>query len=358
MMKCLMNASGLLVFWWMVLSSIAGNLAAVEADFTLLSVSFSTEQPWHLAVAEDGSLLATELRKKVVCKYQPDGEPDLTFGDKGVIGNADTDGDGNPHGIGDGEFSGADRYKGPTGIAVDEKMNVYVADERNSRIMKFSKNGKLDVSFGKRGAAGINEDRNGDRMMDAGGGNGEFRFPGGVAYHEGNLYVADLGNKRWQKIDSQTGEWKGGGKLDGMYPYAIAVDGKGFIYVAGGEYSPPHLVCKVVKLAPDGATARDWGKDGVLGGAFGEWEGQFKSVTSLAVDADGCLVVSDGGNRRLQVFDPNGRFVCEFEPLSHPARIGGIALGPERRIYVSEFSGKGGFYHDRGVTKVYRMRKF
>ena len=71
-----------------------------------------------------------------------------------------------------------------------------------------------------------------------GGGNGQFRSPGGVAVDGiGNVYVADGANCRIQKFTS-TGtyltQWgmQGGGDGQFYYPQSVAVDGSGNVYVA------------------------------------------------------------------------------------------------------------------------------
>jgi DNA-binding beta-propeller fold protein YncE len=110
-------------------------------------------------------------------------------------------------GNGDGQFNF------PTGIAVDNSGNLYVADKENHRVQKFSSEGAFLLKWGREGT-----------------GKGQFYFPIGVAVDSaGNLYVVDEGNHRIQKFSSEGtflstwgGEGRGNGKF--FYPLSVAVD--------------------------------------------------------------------------------------------------------------------------------------
>ncbi|MEM4715292.1 MAG: 6-bladed beta-propeller, partial [Candidatus Nitrosocaldus sp.] len=80
----------------------------------------------------------------------------------------------------DGEFSF------PTGVAVDSRDRIIVADVWNNRIQVFDSNGNFLFNFGKEGSD-----------------DGEFMFPNGVAVDGfGNIIVADTFNNRIQVFDS------------------------------------------------------------------------------------------------------------------------------------------------------------
>jgi len=65
---------------------------------------------------------------------------------------------------------------------VDLSGNIYVADTGNNRIQKFDTNGKFITDWGFPGS-----------------GRGEFAYPFGIAVGpSGNVYVADTGNSRIQ----------------------------------------------------------------------------------------------------------------------------------------------------------------
>jgi len=77
------------------------------------------------------------------------------------------------------------QFDHPWGVAVDNRGNVYVAEEFNSRIQKFDGQGNFLLKWG------------GFRTVE----NGKFYNPCGVAVdNRGNVYVADTDNQRIQKF--------------------------------------------------------------------------------------------------------------------------------------------------------------
>lgn len=75
----------------------------------------------------------------------------------------------------------------PSGIVLDEKGNMYIAELWNNRVQKFSPEGKFLFAFGR-----------------AGSGEGEFKNPYGIGIDsQGFIYVADTNNKRIQVFDAK-----------------------------------------------------------------------------------------------------------------------------------------------------------
>lgn len=83
-------------------------------------------------------------------------------------------------GSGDGEFSL------PFGVAVDSSGNVYVADESNDRVQKFTSSGIFLTTWGSLGS-----------------GDGQFSGATGVGVG-GSVYVVDRNNNRVQKFSDPT----------------------------------------------------------------------------------------------------------------------------------------------------------
>ena len=55
------------------------------------------------------------------------------------------------------------------------------------------------------------------------------------------------------------------------------------------------------------------GKHLATWGTSGQNEGQFNRPSGVAIDSDGDIYVSDWGNERVQVLDPDGRFITELK---------------------------------------------
>ena len=94
-----------------------------------------------------------------------------------------------------GPATSADLYT-PTGVFVDGPGNVYIADQSNSRIRKVSPSGTISTIAGN-GTNGFSGD--GGIATSA-----SLSSPSGVFVDEsGNIYIADLNNRRIRKVAAQ-----------------------------------------------------------------------------------------------------------------------------------------------------------
>jgi len=185
-----------------------------------------------------------------------------------------------------GKGSGRGQFDSPTGIAVDGSGNVLVADTGNGRIEKFSPTGAFLSIIGTKGS-----------------GQGQLGQPNGIAIDRvGNIYVADAGNHRVLTLKPEgtfIAEWKGP-ELGFYGPRRIAIGPDDSIYVADQGHS------RIVKFNPDGTVVTGWGSKG-------NGDGQFNDPTSLAVDpVTNKIYVADPINKRIQVFDSNGKFLNKW----------------------------------------------
>ena len=96
------------------------------------------------------------------------------------------------------------QFGNPNGIALDSSGNVYVADAGNDRIQKFNSNGAFVTTWGSSRTA-----------------NGQFISPNGIAVDSsGNVYVAEFSNNRIQKFNSNGAfitKWGSKGNADGQF---------------------------------------------------------------------------------------------------------------------------------------------
>lgn len=231
----------------------------------------------------------------------------------------------------------------PRFVATDAGGNVYVADNGNDRVQKFTSTGGFVAKWGSNGA-----------------GNGQFaeEGPEGIATHAGNVYVADrgsplsTGNFRVQKFTSTGGfitAWGGNGSGDTQFlgPRGLATDRAGSVYVA--DYPTASFdFHRVKKYGTTGAFITKWG-------TFGIGDGQFREPNGVATDATGNVYVADSGNDRVQKFTSTGAFVTRWGSsgagngaFQYPC---GVAADSAGGVYVTDadadnlqkFTSAGGF---------------
>ncbi|MGE5302431.1 MAG: NHL repeat-containing protein [Alphaproteobacteria bacterium] len=211
-----------------------------------------------------------------------------------------------------GRGSNRGQFDSPKGIAVDPSGNFLVADTDNGRIEKFSPAGTFLAAIGIKGT-----------------GYGQLGEPNGIAIDRtGNIYVADASKHVVEKLEPDgtvVDEWKGPGP--GFYgPRRIAIGPDDSIYVVDQGRT------RIAKLGLDGRMLAVWGSKGT-------GDGQFDDPTSVAVDwKTNRIYVADPRNRRIQVFDSNGKFLSKW-PISEWGRPYGyedLAIDSNRgRLYAS-----------------------
>ena len=213
----------------------------------------------------------------------------------------------------------------PTGVAVDIRDNIYVVDNNNHRIQKFTSDGVFLKSVGTPGSGELcfrspmgvcfhpsNHklyvcDQGNHRIQvlstdltfrstfgREGSGNGEFQYPRSAACNsKGQIYVTDCSNHRVQIFDEngtflQLFENKDDGeKL--QYPYGIAIDSSNTVFV-----SERYIHCVSVFTAK--------GEYIMTFGCEGEAEGQFIYPNGLCIDQYDNIFVCDMTNCRIQIF--------------------------------------------------------
>jgi sugar lactone lactonase YvrE len=173
-------------------------------------------------------------------------------------------------------------------------------------------------------------------------GEGQFQSPQGISVaDDGSIFVADSLNNRIQKFD-RNGQYVTsiGGPVQssqpGLFtePWAVAVAPDGSIYIADTWNH------RVQHFNAAGAYMDGWGAEGNTNGLATGDPGVFFGPRGIAVDKDGRVLVSDTGNKRVQIFDSAGAFVSQFggsglQPgqLDEPV---GIAADAQGNIAVAD----------------------
>ncbi|MDE0627264.1 MAG: SUMF1/EgtB/PvdO family nonheme iron enzyme [Bryobacterales bacterium] len=212
-------------------------------------------------------------------------------------------GDGTGGYSGDGGLATEAQLALPYDVATDAAGNLLVADGANHRVRRVDAAGTITTVAG-----------NGSRGFGGDGGpatGAQLASPRRLTVDaDGNLYIADIGNRRVRRVDAAgtittvAGNGTRGSAGDGgpaasaqlTGPDGVAVDAVGNLYIADIS---DHRVRRVdttgtiTTLAGDGS--RGFGGDG--GPATGA---QLASPRGLAVDRDGNLLVADSGNHRIR----------------------------------------------------------
>src|SRR5262245_9679058 len=196
-----------------------------------------------------------------------------------------------------------------SGVAVDEKGNVYIADMDNYRVRKVDTTGKISTVAGN-GNFGYT----GDKVTAT---QTALASPAAVAVDvAGNIYIADLFNSRIRKVSLQgvittfAGVGIAGYNGDGGQaaqamidtPEGVAVDRLGNVYIADSASSV------VRRVAPNGVitTFAGTGQDGFSGDGGPATQARLSSPRGVAADADGTVYIGDAGNDRIRQVTPNG----------------------------------------------------
>lgn len=192
------------------------------------------------------------------------------YGDKGFI---------------DGPASKA-RFDCPTGLAVDNEGNVYVADQRNHRIRKITPGEKRSdrqvttvAGFGQSGLA------EGDEPIDV----AKFLNPTDVALdHQGRIIVVDQGGLGLRRIDLEGQRVQFLLDLQMFTPIlvGVAIGPNGDIFVT----DPPNS--RIFTIREDGSHPTFWGADSSHKADLG-------NPTGIAADDRGNLYITDRSGYRI-----------------------------------------------------------
>jgi DNA-binding beta-propeller fold protein YncE len=91
-----------------------------------------------------------------------------------------------------------------------------------------------------------------------------------------------------------------------------------------------HVNSRIVKFSPSGAFIKAWGKRG-------DGPGELNVPHTMFFDSRGRLLVGDRSNRRIQIFDQDGRYLDQWTQFGSPS---GIFVAPDDTLYVVDYNDK------------------
>lgn len=266
-----------------------------------------------------------------------------------------------------GSWGGPHAFAYPGGIDADLRGDVYVADSRNHRIVKFSPSGKRLSVFGSEEIFGgwpndVAVSASGDLFVavDTGGvvrlsGSGEVEGrwgeyegtaanrppgalidPSGIAVDSaGHVYVSDDNLDAilvYAEDGSFQDHWTGehfplpNGRFE---PFGLDTDPAGYLYVANG------LGGNVIKLTTTGEFVKSWGRL-KLGQDWNLGIFQFGfMVEDVATGPHSAVFASDLYSPRIHRFSASGRGIVQWRtPGPKRPRVRAITAGPRGDVFA------------------------
>jgi DNA-binding beta-propeller fold protein YncE len=200
-------------------------------------------------------------------------------------------------------------------VAVDSKDRVYVFNRGKHPMIVFDREGNFLSSWG--------EDI--------------FKRPHGVTIDpEDMLYCVDDGDHTVRRCTpegkvlmtlgtpGQPAPFQSGRPFN--RPTKVALDPKSDEFYVSDGYGNS---C-VHKYTSDGKLLFSWGGPGTD-------PGEFNIVHTVCTDQEGLVYITDRENHRLQIFDPKGKFVTQWNNLHRPCGLF-IRYEPQQVIYIGELA--------------------
>jgi sugar lactone lactonase YvrE len=145
-------------------------------------------------------------------------------------------------------------------VRIDKDDNIWAIDKGSDMIVRFNPAGQIVMVFGRRKES------------------------------------ADHETGPWEEVDPPLPH------IDGLFrqPTDVAWDSAGNIYISDG-----YVNSRVAKYDRNGDWVKSWGEKGTA-------PGQFRLPHAIAIDRNNNVYVGDRSNRRIQVFDTEGKFLRMF----------------------------------------------
>ncbi len=269
-----------------VVTTLAGQDLVGNVDGVSSTASFNN--PSRVAIDASGNIIVADTDNHRIRSISIGGMVSTIAG-SGIQGS-------------DNGASATAKFSGPIGVAIDASGNIIVADTGNHRIRSISAKGVVTTIAGSS-----------QGFTNGASATAEFSIPRGVAIDaSGNIIVADAGNHSIRSISpngvvstiagSGDGDFADGASATARFsvPRDVAIDASGNIIVADSinrRIRSISLSGTVTTIAGSGISGSD---DGASATA------KFGSLSDVAIDASGNIIVADRNNQRIRKISPEG----------------------------------------------------
>jgi trimeric autotransporter adhesin len=208
---------------------------------------------------------------------------------------------------GDGGIATSAELSSPRGVAIDASGNIYIADAGNNRIRMVTKSTGIISTVAGTGSSGYSGDGGLARLA-------LLNSPRGVAIDaSGNIYIADTDNRCIRMVTKSTGiistvagtgssSYSGDGGLATSaklyYPYGVAIDASGNIYIADAGNNRIRMVTKSTGII---STVAGTGSSGYSGDGGLAISAQLYDPSGVAFDASGNIYIADTINHCIRM---------------------------------------------------------
>lgn len=182
---------------------------------------------------------------------------------------------------------GEGKFVRPHGIWIGPDDALYLSDDKDHTVRKYSSEGELLLTLGTSG-----------QPSDSGVENSDYRTI---------TQAASPFNQ----------------------PTNLALAPDGTMYVSDGYGN-----ARVHKFSPEGEFLLSWGEPG-------SGPGQFHLPHGVGVDSGGKVYVADRENSRIQIFSPDGEFLDEWTDMVRPCEV---FLDGDDNVFVAELGRRAGMF--------------
>jgi RHS repeat-associated protein len=339
-----------------IIGTLAGNGISSYAGDNGYAMLSEIDAPRGVAVDAAGNIYIADYSNQRIRKVTASTGMITTVAGNGTRGYS-----------GDSGSAASAELNDPAGVAVDSSGNIYIADYGNQRIRKVTASTGIISTVAGNGTGGYSGD--GGAATSA-----KLYDPAGVAVDgSGNIYIADYLNQRIRKVTASTGiistvagngtrGYTGDGATatgaEVNYPYGVAVDSSGDIYIADLENNAVRAVYQggsvlsvqiqaehsgVSPVAGDiytvaGSGTGCTGQTDSVGDGCPATSAELSSPEGVAVDASGNIYIADFGNQRVRWVTPA---IC-FTINGHIVSCTGASISSVAGNGIYGYSGDGG----------------